>query len=43
MPAHGNQQITIVQGEPDLPDFDIYLIVEDPDFDLLSDPMLGSI
>ena len=43
MPAHGNQQITIVQGEPDLPDFDIDLIVEDPDFVLLSDPMLGSI
>ncbi len=43
MPAHGNQHITIVQGEPDLPDFDIDLIVEDPDFDLLSDPMLGSI
>ena len=43
MPAHGNQQITIVQGEPDLPDFDIDLIVEDPDYDLLSDPMLGSI
>ena len=43
MPAHGNQQITIVQGEPDLPDFDIDLIVEDPDTDLLSDPMLGSI
>ena len=43
MLAHGNQQITIVQGEPDLPDFDIDLIVEDPDYDLLSDPMLGSI
>ena len=43
MPAHGNQQITIVQGEPDLPDFDIDLIVEDPAFYLLSDPMLGSI
>ena len=38
MPAHGNQQITIVQGEPD--DFDIELI-EDLDADLLNDPCLG--
>ena len=38
MPAHGN--LTIVQGEPDLPDFDIELI-EDLDADLLNDPCLG--
>ena len=35
MLAHGN--LTIVQGEPDLPDFDIELI-EDLDADLLNDP-----
>ena len=38
MPAHRN--LTIVQGEPDLPDFDIDLI-EDFDADLLNDPCLG--
>ena len=38
MPAHGN--LTIVQGEPDLPDFDIELI-EELDADLLNDPCLG--
>ena len=32
--------LTIVQGEPDLPDFDIALI-EDPDADLLNDPCNG--
>ena len=32
--------LTIVQGEPDLPDFDIDLI-EDPDADLLNDPRNG--
>ena len=32
--------LTIVQGEPDLPDFDIDLI-EDPDADLLNDPYNG--
>ncbi len=41
-----NNNLEIVQNEPQLPDFDITLISvpeEDPDFDLLSDPMLGSI
>ena len=41
-----NENLEIVQNEPELPDFDITLISvpeEDPDFDLLSDPMLGSI
>ena len=32
--------LTIVQGEPDLPDFDIDLI-EDPAADLLNDPCNG--
>ena len=32
--------LTIVQGEPDLPDFDIDLI-EDTDADLLNDPCNG--
>ena len=32
--------LTIVQGEPNLPDFDITLEV-DPDADLLNDPCLG--
>ena len=32
--------LTIVQCEPDLPDFDIDLI-EDPDADLLNDPYNG--
>ena len=41
-----NENLEIVQNESELPDFDITLISvpeEDPDFDLLSDPMLGSI
>ena len=33
--------LTIVQGEPDLPDFDIDLIADDPDADLLNDPCNG--
>ena len=33
-------KLTIVQGAPDLPDFDIDLI-EDPDADLLNDPCNG--
>ncbi len=44
--AHLSENLEIVQNEPELPDFDITLISvpeEDPDFDLLSDPMLGSI
>ena len=33
--------LTIVQGEPDLPDFDIDLIADNPDADLLNDPCNG--
>ena len=33
--------LTIVQGEPDLPDFYIDLIADDPDADLLNDPCNG--
>lgn len=35
--VHSNEP-EIVQGEPDLPDFDITLVEPDPDADLLSDP-----
>lgn len=41
-----NENLEIVQNEPKLPNFVTTLISvpeEDPDFDLLSDPMLGSI
>jgi hypothetical protein len=44
--AHLNENLEIVQNDDELLDFDITLISvpeEDPDFDLLSDPMLGSI
>ena len=44
--ARLNNNFEIVQNDDELLDFDITLISvpeEDPDFDLLSDPMLGSI
>ena len=36
-----NENLEIVQNEPELPDFDISLIEPDPDADLLNDPCLG--
>ena len=39
--AHLSENLEIVQNEPELPDFDISLIIPDPDEDLLNDPCLG--